>query len=219
MLGEPPCRDGPKMIPKEQLHELYIVQGRSTTEIGRQLGVTDVTIGNWLRRYGIQARPRRCPAKPIEHRFHDSYQVDDNGCWIWTKGYAGGRHRYGLLRLPSGKGVTAHRLSYELHNGPIPVGMVVCHRCDVKGCCNPEHLFLGTPKENTLDALAKGLMPTGERHGGSKLTDKQADAIRLGNEPAKPLAERLGVHWSLIYRIRAGKTRASSNRRAEMNLR
>lgn len=71
-----------------------------------------------------------------------------SGCWLWegadSKGYGSHRHRL------------VHRLAWEEANGPIPTGLFVCHHCDVKLCCNPQHLFLGTAKDNAQDHYDKG---------------------------------------------------------------
>ncbi len=84
-------------------------------------------------------------------------RVDKTGaCWTWTgRRNAGG---YGVLRIRgrSSKILFAHRLAWELTNGPIPDGLFVCHHCDNPPCCNPEHLFVGTPKDNCHDMMAKG---------------------------------------------------------------
>ena len=109
-------------------------------------------------------------------RFWRKVEKSD-GCWLWkgrsmTVGYgyfstdSGRRHGY------------AHRFSWELHNGPIPAGLCVLHKCDVRLCVNPDHLFLGTRTDNSDDKTRKGRVPRGGDHWKSKLTEDQVLDIK-----------------------------------------
>lgn len=77
-------------------------------------------------------------------------------CWVWT-GAVNDRNRpsYGRIRI-DGRTRYTHRLSWEMHHGPVPAGMEVCHTCDNPPCVRPDHLFLGTTSDNQQDACRKG---------------------------------------------------------------
>lgn len=107
----------------------------------------------------------------------------DSGCWLWGgQTYPNG---YGAIKC-FGSMVLAHRLSYELHKGPIPSGMEILHSCDVKRCINPKHLRAGTHAENMAEAAARGRIPRGAGHprfGLKNPRPNQANPVRvLGRE-------------------------------------
>lgn len=126
----------------------------------------------------------------------------DDECWEWT----GHRQNdgYGDLHVSPDKHLVAHRIAYELANGAIPAGMLVCHRCDNPPCVNPAHLFLGTPAENMADRNLKGRHAHGERHGRTHLTASDIREIRRcagQGEKQSDLGHRFGIHQTQVSRI------------------
>jgi hypothetical protein len=151
-----------------------------------------------------------------ERRYHKGFTAEERfwayvtkrrgpgACWEWN-GMTFGTG-YGRFHVRPGRADLAHRYSYELHIGPIPKGLNICHRCDNPLCVNPRHLFCGTHKENTADMFAKGRgrpgNMTGTANHQAKITEDTVMAIRASQDRAWQEAERYGVSVSLIHAIR-----------------
>lgn len=149
--------------------------------------------------------PRKYITKPIKERFENFITMEPNtGCWLWT----GFTHKrgYGQFMITTDVPRRAHRVSWELFYGPIPEGLLVLHHCDTRSCVNPKHLFLGTPWDNTHDAINKKRLAKGEQHGHAKLTEAQVIAIRHDNRPQSVIAKEYGVIQATISPIKLYKT-------------
>jgi hypothetical protein len=153
-------------------------------------------------------------ARPLADRFWAKVEKTP-GCWLWIGQLT--RKGYGSIwessRREGGRIVAAHRVSWEIHFGPIPDGLFVCHDCDknyprgdktYRRCVNPTHLFLGTPAVNSADMVAKLRSASGERHGRAKLTWEEVQAIRAMHSQGflqRAMADRFGVTRSVVSRI------------------
>ena len=153
--------------------------------------------------------------KNTHDRFFD--KVNKNGpihpvlktqCWEWTAGTnVKGYGRFAFI----GKNRLAHRVSYIFTNGDIPDSLCVCHKCDNRKCVNPDHLFLGSIIDNTMDMVkkgrARGNSANGSLHPASKLVESDILYIRQHPEiPLPELAEKFGVSKGNIWCVRHNKT-------------
>jgi hypothetical protein len=133
---------------------------------------------------------------------------NDDECWNWKAAIVVWRgHSTGKFYF-AGKQWLAHRFSWVLHNGEIPKGLVVCHKCDNGLCCNPNHHFLGTNKDNTQDCISKGRFVgnhKGELNQDAKLTAEKVVAIRArydsGLATMPQMAKEYGVCNSTITQV------------------
>jgi hypothetical protein len=150
--------------------------------------------------------------RPLLERFWERVQKSE-GCWLWqghlkTAGY--GRlatyHDDGRLKY-----ILAHRYSWEIHNGPIPDGLLVCHHCDVRHCVRPDHLFLGTPLDSTQDMMQKGRCADrrGTKHPRAGLTEGLVLLLRkkyAGKRVPRGLGEKYGVTDTAVRFAVQGRT-------------
>jgi hypothetical protein len=165
------------------------------------------------------------PKRSLEDRFWEKVRKSD-GCWLWIG--ARSPSGYGHINAGGHNGdiLYAHRVSYELHFGPIPEGLDVCHSCDkdyppgditYRSCVRPDHFFLGTQAENIADMGSKGRnhMQThpettrGERNGRAKLTVAGVREVRRLVEEGlskSEVARRFGVSQTAVHYAVTGKT-------------
>lgn len=151
-----------------------------------------------------------------ETRFWSKVEkADGDACWFWQGRPDGGG--YGVFKV-DGQVIRAHRVAWIFTNGPILNGLHVCHRCDVRRCVRPDHLFLGTNLENMADMRAKKRGRTspkdGENHPCAKLTWEDVAAIRVAHasgEAQTKIAARLRVSPGTISAVVHGRTWQSTS--------
>lgn len=145
--------------------------------------------------------------KDLITRFTEKYKVCSiTGCWLWTASF--GTAGYGQILNDRKKLEGAHRVAYELYCGEIGDNFVL-HKCDNKACVNPDHLFLGSQKDNVFDMDQKGRRksntPVGTKHVHHKLTENDVCEIRSKYMPRiytlQDLADEYGVTKRNIYLI------------------
>lgn len=114
----------------------------------------------------------------FENRFWSKVdRRSDEECWPWMAAVRKNNEGYGAFWF-EGRHHPSNRIAYMLSNGDIPLGQVVCHTCDNPRCCNPSHLFLGTPRDNNDDKVCKRRHSHAESHGNAKLSNSQVRDIR-----------------------------------------
>ncbi len=176
----------------------------------------DVSIYGDIMVYIAPVKTREELIRSFETKF-----VKTDTCWEWTskKTPAGYGYFYMGKAWPGGtKGCNASTASYALHKGEITKGMFVCHTCDNPACVNPDHLFLGTCKDNVRDmmqknrhshgerhsAILKVTAPKGERHCRAKFTNESIQKVfelRSKGITYKEIATIYGVDFTCIYKI------------------
>lgn len=153
----------------------------------------------------------------LRERFNQKWMpVTESGCWLWiasknARGY--GQIQVHKRRDPEKKRrgpELAHRLSWRLNRCEIPPETHVLHKCDTPACVNPDHLFLGTDKDNVADMIQKGrnnttCQPKGEDHWKSKLSSETALEIFHSSDTQKAIAERFGVCKATVCHIKSGR--------------
>jgi hypothetical protein len=157
----------------------------------------DKPVYSFIRRGKVQ-RGHRMPV-PLDRQLDErTMPVPFCGCLIWLGGTT--ERGYGKMTFEY-KTLLAHRVSWELRHGPIPHGLLICHRCDTPACVNPDHLFLGTPQDNMDDMAAKG-----RSKPPRTFSEDEVRLIRSTARQTMALAERFGVSRTTIKQIRSGRT-------------
>ena len=133
--------------------------------------------------------------KPLPVRLLSRVSIQSDGCWLWQG--AKNAHGYGRMWHGDGSMVLVHRASFELLVGEIPKGMLVCHRCDIPKCVRPDHLFLGTHRDNSHDALKKGRLRPWQ---ALKTSCKHGHAFSPNNTYTTPGGKRQCISCRRVYK-------------------
>lgn len=146
--------------------------------------------------------------KSLEERFWEKVDIrSDDDCWEWKASKT--KKGYGSFGFLIGTEY-AHRVSWILCYGEIPDGLFVCHKCDNRSCVNPNHLFLGTAKDNSEDMVNKGRSIVNERNPMSKLKETDVKNIRdllsVGKFSQRKIAKMFGVSSATVSFIGSGLT-------------
>lgn len=160
---------------------------------------------------------------PLKERLERLSKPVPSGCIEWQSAT---RNGYGRLIIGSRTdgtraSVSAHRLSYEVYVGKIPAGLFVCHKCDNPKCINPDHLFVGTRKDNTDDREAKNrnkihlIRKKGADHPFAKFSDRVISKIRRSTESTKETAMKYGVSERYVRDIRNNKYRPAPPKKGD----
>ena len=142
---------------------------------------------------------------PLE-RFERYYIPEPNsGCWLWL-GSIHENSGYAQLAMPGGVPIRAHRLAYMLFKGKIPCGLDVRHTCDIRCCVNPDHLLVGTRKQNMDDARQRGRIAKGFKLPQTKLDEKHKRAIISDSREHRLVAADYKIHptYVSILKTRSG---------------
>jgi len=148
--------------------------------------------------------------KTLRQRFDEKWIPEPNtGCHLWTAG----THKQGYGHFRVGKTILAHRVAWEIKNGPVPAGMCVCHKCDTPACVNEAHLFLGSQLQNLADRDAKGRTSRKSRNAGmdnprTKIGPAEVRGIRfclgLKKFSQAQIGKWYGIGTTQVHKIKHG---------------
>lgn len=187
-----------------------LVANNDCSTYGRtRRGLCELHYGRWKKRgrsADLAALIPKYYVIPLPDRFWPKV-VKGEECWEWTD--CVDRHGYGRFWLGNGITGKAHRVSYALAylDGELPdPEVLVCHTCDNRRCVRPDHLFLGSPSDNSADAAAKGRSSRGEKNGNAKLAEDDVRAIRVDARSVRVIAADYGVASETVRSIRSRKS-------------
>ncbi len=206
-----------KILEEAEIKRLYL-SGTKRKEIAVMFGVSCKPIQRVLSGLSGRKPNYRKRLEPVTKEFIiRNVSLDDNGCWLWN--HACSPSGYAVISTPEKPYCRGSRLVWKLWHGDDPGAMCVCHSCDNRRCLNPDHLFLGTNKDNMQDAVRKGRIASGirqgtytkpecrkkgELNGQSKLTEIQVLEIRQrrsNGELLRVLAKDYGVAMTQISQV------------------
>lgn len=139
---------------------------------------------------------------------HHTIPEPMTGCWLCWSRLGPRKNNYSHLSY-KGKTIASHRASYELHKGRIPQGLSVLHRCHTPACVNPDHLRVGTHRENMEDMIARGRRETrarGTAIGIAKLTDESAMNVYLATGSVSSISRRFGITRTAVRSVKSRRT-------------
>lgn len=142
----------------------------------------------------------------LVNAFWKKVKIIPNSCWNWDGSmYIDGYGKFYIKR----KGVKAHRFCFEIWNNiKVPIQLCVCHKCDNRKCCNPDHLFLGTDKDNSDDKIKKGRL-INSYYLGKQQIEEIKKVYKVGINTQADVAKQFGISRSYVSQIITG-TRTGS---------
>lgn len=175
-----------------------IAEGKSNKEVSKLFGCTPSAIAHIRRGFVKGSMEDEAKVARFKKSLEAVVEVTDSGCWVLKTSVRKGGY---AVRSFKGKSMDAHRASYLAYVGEIPEGLLVLHKCDVRNCVNPQHLFLGTQADNMQDMLSKGRGSVGEAHYSAVLTEALVRELRSNYNPGDSwmaLEKKHGIHRGVI---------------------
>jgi hypothetical protein len=194
---------------QDWLYQQYIVECKSIKTISLEINKNPKTIAKYINKFGLNKSKLNYKEKFWTYVDKKS----NNKCWEWKKSLT--KTGYGKYWY-NNKCHLSHRLAYIFAFGNIPQNKFVCHKCDNPKCCNPNHLFLGTPKQNTDDMIRKQRQQNysnvlyGENHPRAKLNNNDIKEIRFLHKnklmKVKEIAKKFNISIPTLECIIYNKT-------------